>query len=295
MGLGPLQAIYQARFNRYLAEPRDRRHQPGQGVVLRRRRRNRRARDARRAVAGRARRARQSDLRRELQPAAPRRSGARQRQDHPGTRSGVPRRRLERHQGHLGLQVGRAARPRHRRRAAQPDEHHRRRRVPEVRGVGRRVHPRPLLRPRPAAAQDRRAPHRRRDPRAAPRRPRLPQALRRVQGRGRARGRADGDPRQDDQGLDARPRDRGAQRHAPDQEDDQGAAARHPRHAVPAGRDPRDGARREAAAVLPARRRLGDSRVPDDAPPGARRVAAAPPPARRAARSCRRRDRSRSS
>jgi hypothetical protein len=33
-----------------------------------------------------ARRARQPDLRRQLQPAAPRRPGARQRQDHPGAR-----------------------------------------------------------------------------------------------------------------------------------------------------------------------------------------------------------------
>ena len=33
------------------------------------------------------------------------------------------------------------------------------------------------------------------------------------------------DPGQDDQGVDARPRDRGAQRHPSDQEDDQGAAA----------------------------------------------------------------------
>ena len=81
------------------------------GVVLRRRRRVRRARDARRDLAGRPRAARQPDLRRQLQPAAPRRPGARQRQDHPGARGGVPRRRLERHQGHLGLEVGRAAGP----------------------------------------------------------------------------------------------------------------------------------------------------------------------------------------
>ena len=36
----------------------------------------------------------------------------------------------------------------------------------------------------------------------------------------------DGDPGQDDQGLDARPGRRGPQRHPPDQEDDRGAAAR---------------------------------------------------------------------
>ena len=39
-----------------------------------------------------------------------------------------------------------------------------------------------LLRRRPAAAQDGRAPHRRRAAQALPRRPRLPQGLRRVQG-----------------------------------------------------------------------------------------------------------------
>ena len=133
MGLGPLNAIYQARFNRYLQ--------------------NRQLDDTSQSrvwcflgdgecdepetlgahLARRPRAARQPDLRRQLQPAAPRRSGARQRQDHPGARGRVPRRRLERHQGHLGLEVGRAARPRRRRRAAQQDEHHRRRRVPAVR------------------------------------------------------------------------------------------------------------------------------------------------------------------
>ena len=41
---------------------------------------------------------------------------------------------------------------------------------------------------------------------APPRRPRLPQGLRRVQGGDRVHGRADGDPRQDRQGLDARAR-----------------------------------------------------------------------------------------
>ena len=58
----------------------------------------------------------------------------------------------------------------------------------------------------------------------APRRARLPQALRRLQGGDRAGRRPDGHPREDDQGLDARARDRGAQRHPPDQEDDQGAS-----------------------------------------------------------------------
>ena len=59
--------------------------------------------------------ARQPDLRRQLQPAAARRPGARQRQDHPGAGERVPRRRLERHQGGLGPPLGRAAGARHRR------------------------------------------------------------------------------------------------------------------------------------------------------------------------------------
>ena len=88
------------------------------GVVLPRRRRVRRARDARLDLARRPRAARQPHLGRQLQPPAPRRPGARQRQDHPGARGRLPRRRLERHQGDLGRGLGRAARPRRRRRAA---------------------------------------------------------------------------------------------------------------------------------------------------------------------------------
>ena len=153
MGLSPLAAIYQARFNRYLhhrgiKDTSDNRvwaflgdgetdEPESLGVALDRR----------------ARGPRQPDLRRQLQPAAPRRAGARQRQDHPGARVGLPRRRLERHQGHLGPRVGRAARPRHRRRAGPPDGRDARRRVAEVLGRERRLHPRALLRHRPAAAR----------------------------------------------------------------------------------------------------------------------------------------------
>ena len=53
----------------------------------------------------------------------------------------VPRCRLERDQGDLGLEVGRAARPGQGRRAAQQDELDRRRRVPALRGRERRVRP----------------------------------------------------------------------------------------------------------------------------------------------------------
>ena len=99
-------------------------------------------------------------------------------------------RRLERHQGRLGRQVGRAA--------ARDDvdgvllnkmNDHRRRRVPALRRRVRRLRPRALLRPRPPAAQAGRAPVRRGDPQPAPRRARLPEALRRLQGRHRAGGR----------------------------------------------------------------------------------------------------------
>ena len=84
------------------ARPRHRRHERPQGVGVHGRRRDGRARVAGRDLAGRARAPRQPRLRRQLQPAAPRRPGARQRQDHPGARDGLPRRRLERHQGRSG-------------------------------------------------------------------------------------------------------------------------------------------------------------------------------------------------
>ena len=92
MGLGPLNAVYQARFNRYLYNRElvdtskarvwcfvgdGEMDEPEATAALRPR-------------GPRA--ARQPDLRRELQPAAPRRAGARQRQGHPGVRVDVPRR-----------------------------------------------------------------------------------------------------------------------------------------------------------------------------------------------------------
>jgi pyruvate dehydrogenase E1 component len=133
MGLGPINSLYQARFNRYLHH-RQLDDTSGSrvwcflgdgecdepetlGAI---------------SLAGRE-QPRQPDLGRQLQPAAPRRAGARQRQDHPGARGGLPRRGLERDQGHLGLGVGRPARPGPRRRAARQDEQHRRRRVPALR------------------------------------------------------------------------------------------------------------------------------------------------------------------
>ena len=106
---------------------------------------------------------------------------------------------------------------------------------------------------------------------AAARRPRLPQALRRLQGRDRAGGRADRHPGQDGEGLDARLRGRGPQRHAPDQEDDQRSAAGAARAALPPGPDPRGVARGQGTAVLPAAGGLRRVPLHDGSPHGARR------------------------
>ena len=106
MGLGPLNAIYQARFNRYLQARGLANTDNSRVWCFPRRRRMRRAGSAGLALPGFAREARQPDLRRQLQPPAAGRSRARQRQDHPGTGDGLPRRRLERHQGDLGARSG---------------------------------------------------------------------------------------------------------------------------------------------------------------------------------------------
>ncbi len=92
-------------------QPRHQGHQPAERLGVPRRRR-----DGRAGVAGRHRRrgprgARQPHLGHQLQPPAARRTGARQRQDHPGAGVDLPRRRLERHQGRLGPRVGRSAGP----------------------------------------------------------------------------------------------------------------------------------------------------------------------------------------
>ena len=82
-----------------------------QGVGLHGRRRDGRARVDGRHRHGLAREPRQPDLRRQLQPAAPRRPGARQRQDHPGARERFPRRGLERDQGRSGARTGKPSSP----------------------------------------------------------------------------------------------------------------------------------------------------------------------------------------
>ena len=114
---GPINSIYQARFNRYLLNRAHRRHQPRRGCGASWATAS--ATSPRRlgalTLAARE-QPRQPHLRRQLQPPAPRRPGAGQRQDHPGAGGALPGRGLERHQGHLGLEVGRAAGPRRRRR-----------------------------------------------------------------------------------------------------------------------------------------------------------------------------------
>ena len=109
MGLGPLMAIYQARFLKYL-------HARGIADTAKRKvwvfcgdGEMDEPEIAGRDRPGGAREARQPDLRHQLQPAAPGRPGARQRQDHPGARGRVPRLRLERHQADLGQLLGPAA------------------------------------------------------------------------------------------------------------------------------------------------------------------------------------------
>ena len=202
MGLGPLDSIYQARFNRYL--------QAAASLTLRlarlgvpRRRRDGRARIAWRHRSRGARRARQPDVRHQLQPAAPRRPGARQRQDHPRTRGVLPRRRLERHQGDLGRRLGPPARQGRRRRTREQAQRDPRRPAADLLCRIRAVHPRPLLRRRPAAAQDdRRHVGRRLAPSVAGW-PRLPQGLRRIRRGSRARWSTDRHLGAHHQGLDA--------------------------------------------------------------------------------------------
>ena len=271
MGLGPMMAIYQARFVRYLEHRGIDPAQRPQGLGVPRRRRDGRAGVARRDHHAGAREARQPGVRRQLQPAAARRPGARQRQDHPGARGRVPRRRLERHQGALGLALGPAAGPRHARPAAPPDDGVRRRRVPELQGQGRRVHARAFLRQVPGAARDGRQHVGRRHLAAQSRRPRSAQGVQRLPRGHGAQGPADGDPRQDGQGLRHGPRGRGPEHHAPAEEAGRRGAQGIPRPL----QHPGVGRRHRERAVLPAGGGQRGDPIPARASPGARRLPAA--------------------
>ena len=221
-----------------------------ESVGVSRRRRDRRARIARRHHAARAREDRQPDFRRQLQPAAARRPGARQRPDHSGARSGVPRRGLERHQGDLGQGLGSAARERQRRPARQADGRDRRRRVSEVHRRVRRVPAEALLGQVPAAARDGQAPLRRRSEEADARRPRSGEGLQRLQSGGRAQGTADGSADSHDQRLRARRRGRREEHHPSAEEAHRRRAARRSR----ALQHSRSRRKTQRGAVLPARR-----------------------------------------
>ena len=101
----------------------------------------------------------------------------------------------------LGLVLGSAPRARQGEHPAAGDGGDRRRRVPELQGERRRVRAQALLRQAPEAARDGVADDRRGHLAPEPRRPRPAQDLRRLPPRGQSQGSADGDPRQDDQGL----------------------------------------------------------------------------------------------
>ena len=118
MGLGPLFAIYQARFMRYLRQPRARRRESARRATARSGRSSATARwtspnrSPRLSLAARE-RPRQPRVRRQLQPAAARRPGARQRLDRAGARRPVRGRGLERDQAAVEQRLGSAVRARH--------------------------------------------------------------------------------------------------------------------------------------------------------------------------------------
>ncbi len=199
MGLGPIQAIYQAHIMKYLdsrglVPMGDRKvwaflgdgecDEPESLGVL--------------GPRG-ARETRQPDFRRQLQPAAPRRTRARQRQDHSGTRRNISRCRLECDQGGLGATVGSALCQRRQRLDATAHERDGRRRVSELQSQGRRVYARALLRQVARTVEDGGEPFGRRHHAAEPRRPRSVQGVCRISRGGEPPRRAHRDSGQDRQ------------------------------------------------------------------------------------------------
>ena len=159
------------------------------------------------------------------------------------------------------------------------DERGARRRLPDVQVAQRRLRPRALLRRQAGAEGDGRRHERRADLGAQPRRPRPAQGLRLLQGRVRAPRPADRDPREDDQGLrDGRGR-RGPEHHPSAEEDERGGAARLPR-SLRARADRPAG---QGHLVLQAAGGLRRGGLHPRAPRGAGRLAARPPAQGRAA------------
>ncbi len=220
-----------------------------QGVGVHGRRRDGRARVARRDRPRLARKPRQPRLRHQLQPAAARRTGARQRQDHPGARGELPRRRLERDQGDLGLVLGSAHRARQGRHPAEAHGGSGRRRIPEIQEPRWRVRPRTFLRQVPRAQGERRQHVRRGHLAAQPRRPRSAQGVRGVRRGDEAQGTADGHPREDREGLRHGRGRRGKEHRAPAEEDAHRGAQAVPRPL----RDPDPGRPARGAAPRDAR------------------------------------------
>ena len=276
MGLGPINAIYQARFNRYLLNRADRRHQPLEGVVLRRRRRV----DEPESLGALSLAARE-----QLDNLIFVVNCNLQRLDGPVRGNGKIIQELEaifRGAGWnvikviwgskwdelLARDVDGVL--------AQQDEHHRRRRVPEVRGrVAAPTSASTSSAPTPACASM--VEHLSDDD--LRNLPRGGHDYRKLYAAYKAavehEGAPDRHPRQDDQGLDARARLRGAQRHAPDQEDDEGRSCKLFRDRLYLqDQIPDEELEAQDAAVLPPGHRLAGVRVHDGAPARARRLAA---------------------
>ena len=247
--------------------PRSARLHGPQGLGRVRRRRDGRARKHVRAHIGRARAAGQPGLGGQLQPAAARRPGARQRPHHRRAGAPVRRRRLARDQAGLGQRLGRPVRPGPQRRAAARLRADGGRPVPDLRGQERPLQPRELLRPErragaPGRGHDRRAD---RQPQARRARPgEDPRCLRR--GR-RPPGPADGDPGADQEGLRHGQRRPGPHDHAQPEEARRCRPDRVPRP-LQAAADRRAGAR---ADLLPAGRRIARDALPEGPARGAGR------------------------
>ena len=118
MGLGPIQAIYHARFIKYL-ENRGLKQSTGGKVWAFLGDGEMDEPESLGSITLASREKLQPDFRGQLQPAATRRPGSRQRKNYSGTGSDFPWRRLERDQVHLGIGLGQTDSRRPRRAAGQ--------------------------------------------------------------------------------------------------------------------------------------------------------------------------------